>query len=94
MILTTTPMEIPIHNDLLSSLLPIHEPLRRGKNLVALIELLEENSVGETKVADSDALQDPIALQLFKNQASHDLAAWEERRIKEARLIIQHTWLF
>ena len=39
------------------------------------MELLEENSVGKTKLADVDALQDPIALQLFKNQVSHDLAS-------------------
>lgn len=55
---------------LLGSLLAIHEPLgddARGEELVTLAELLEEDSVGETESADSDALQDTVAAELVKD---------------------------
>ena len=49
---------------LLCSFLSIHEALGnnpRCEDLVALAELLEENAVGKTKAANSDALQHTIA---------------------------------
>lgn len=48
----------------LCSLLSIHEAFRddpRCEDLVALAEFLEEDAVGESETADTDALQDTVA---------------------------------
>ena len=53
---------------LLSCLLAIHESLRDdpgGEDLVALAELLEEDSIGKPESADPDPLQDTVASQLL-----------------------------
>ena len=54
----------------LRCLLAVHEALgddSGGENLVPLTELLEEDSVGETKTADSDTLQHTVATQLVQH---------------------------
>lgn len=55
----------------LYSLFAVHESSGDGigcEDLISLSELLEEDSVGETLAADSDALQDTIASQLLQHQ--------------------------
>ena len=74
-----TPYILYTHtHHLLSSFLAVHEPLgndTRSEELVTLAELLEEDSVGETESADSDALQDTIAAELVKDKRSNNLAS-------------------
>ena len=62
----------------LGSFLSVHESLgddTRCEKLIALTELLEEDSVGEAESADPDTLQDTVAAQLVQNEWGHDLSS-------------------
>lgn len=62
----------------LGCLLAVHEPLGDdtwSEELIALTELLEEDSVGETETADPDPLQHTIATQLVQDKRGHNLTS-------------------
>ena len=62
----------------LGRFLSVHESLgddSRCEYLVALTELLEENTVGKTETADSDSLQHSVAAQLIEDKVCHYLAS-------------------
>lgn len=62
----------------LTGLLAVHEATRYdvgGEQLIALPELLEQDPVGESLSADSDALQHTIAPELVQNQWGVNLAS-------------------
>ena len=64
-------VQLQCFDHLLASLLPIHEALGDdvgSEELVALTELLEENSVGESLPADTDPFQHTVTPQLLQYQ--------------------------
>ena len=72
-------MIIPITaHHFLGCLLAVHEPLGDdtwSEELIALTELLEEDSVGETETTDPDPLQHTIATQLVQDKRGHNLTS-------------------
>ena len=65
-----------ITHHFLGCLFAIHESFGDdswSQELIALTELLEEDSVGETKTADPDPFQHTVATQLVQNKRGHDL---------------------
>jgi len=59
-----------------AGLLPIHESLWDyigRQQLIALLELLEKNTIGETLATDTDSLKYTVASQLVEYQAGVNL---------------------